>query len=636
MRSEDTTKRRPLSLIWYLIGFIALIIGIVVAASLSISYIQAKEEIEYDYAVLQNNTDSNAAESVRLVNEGLGLLDEHYNPILEQSLLEFSTAYRKSGSDPSVLNLSRIRSEVAPAFPGDDVNLYIIDSDGVIVYSTLPDALGINFSLNPEFYRSLTRVRLGSGFAADPVVRSMENATDLSVKGTFRKFAYLPSPDHRYVLEIGIESTEFTDVRSRYSYQEMAERFLKINPDLKGIRVYDPNGNVAAQAGDMDDRGRQYADMAHENRSGFSVPDGARGTLSRYIFVDLLDPAAVSDNSVVVELLYSKSRLNAALSDLVASYRLIGICAVALGIALAYAMFRNLTGSIRTIVADVEQIAGGDLSHIIRGVNTSEFAHLEESINAMIRKILEYSEELERKKAELKVASDIQNAFLPKEIPRPAGFDIAAASYPAREVGGDFYDVFSEGDGSYALVIADVAGKGVPASLFMALSRTVVRIASRREKTAKHVIASSNTTFIKDAGSTSFVTLFYSLLDDKRRTLTYVNAGHNPPLLRRADGTMEELMPTGPVIGIMEEPEYEERVVALKQGDVLVMYTDGVSEALNGNKEMFSEERLHAVVRKNHSLSAHEIVSTIHREVETYCGSEPQFDDMTIMVLKAE
>jgi sigma-B regulation protein RsbU (phosphoserine phosphatase) len=99
---------------------------------------------------------------------------------------------------------------------------------------------------------------------------------------------------------------------------------------------------------------------------------------------------------------------------------------------------------------------------------------------------------------------------------------------------------------------------------------------------------------------------------------------------------MEELMPTGPVIGIMEEPEYEERVVALKQGDVLVMYTDGVSEALNGNKEMFSEERLHAVVRKNHSLSAHEIVSTIHREVETYCGSEPQFDDMTIMVLKAE
>ncbi len=636
MKSDDATRRRPLSLIWYLIGFIALIIGIVVVASLAFSYIQAKEEIEYDYLILQNNTESNAVESVWLVNKGLGLLDENLNPILKRSLDEFSEAYQESGNDPSRMNLSLIRSEISPEFPGSDVNLYIIDEDGVITYSTLPDALWIDFKPFPEFYQSLTRIRLGSDFAADPVVRSMENATDLEVKGTLRKFAYLPSPDHRYVFEIGVESPEFEDVRSRYSYQEMAGRLLEINPDLEGIRVYDPNGNIAAQAGAIGDGGRMYADMSRENRTGFSVSDTNRGTLDRYIFVDLRDPTAASDTSVVVELLYSNSRLDAALADLVAKYLLIGLFAIVIGIALAYAVFRKLTGSIRTIVADVEQIAGGDLSHIIRGVNTSEFAHLEESINVMIQKILAYSEELERKKAELKVASDIQNAFLPKEIPRPAGFDLAATSLPAREVGGDFYDVFSEGDGWYVLVIADVAGKGVPASLFMALSRTVVRILSRREKTARHVIERSNETFIKDAGSTSFVTLFYALLDEKRRMLTYVNAGHNPPLLRHADGTVEELMPTGPVIGIMDEPDYGEQSVMLKQGDVLVMYTDGVTEAVDENKDMFSEERLLAVIQKNHALPAHEMVVAIRRAVESFCGSEPQFDDITIMVLKAE
>ncbi|OPY38371.1 MAG: hybrid sensory histidine kinase BarA [Methanoregula sp. PtaU1.Bin051] len=636
MKGDDTTKRRPLSLIWYLIGFIALIIGIVVVSSLTISYIKAKEEIEYDYAVLQNNTDSNAAESVRLVNEGLGLLDEQYNPILKRSLEKFSEAYQESGNDPSAMNLSSIRSGIAPEYPKNSVNLYVIDENGVIVYSTLPDALGIDFSLYPDFYQSLTKVRLGSDFAADPVVRSIENASDFNVIGTLRKFAYLPSPDHLYVLEIGVESPEFADVRSRYSYQEMAVRLLAINPDLAGIRVYDPNGNVAAQAGIIGAGGRQYADMARENRSGFSVPDSGSGTLSRYVYVDLRDPAAVSDTSVVVELVYSMSRLDAALADLITSYLLIGICAIAIGIALAYAAFRKLTGGIRAIVADVEQIAGGDLSHIIRGVNTSEFAHLEESINVMIRKILEYSEELERKKAELKVASDIQNAFLPKEIPHPAGFDLAAESHPAREVGGDFYDVFSEGDGRYALVIADVAGKGVPASLFMALSRTVVRIVSRWEKTARHAITSSNTTFIRDAGSTSFVTLFYALLDEKRRTLTYVNAGHNPPLLRHADGTVEELSPTGPVIGIMDEPGYGERTITLEQGDVLVMYTDGVSEAMNGNKEMFTEERLLAVIHKNYTLPACGIVGAIRQAVGSFCGIEPQSDDITIMVLKAE
>jgi sigma-B regulation protein RsbU (phosphoserine phosphatase) len=285
-------------------------------------------------------------------------------------------------------------------------------------------------------------------------------------------------------------------------------------------------------------------------------------------------------------------------------------------------------------VEDVGIVAGGDLVHTIRSVDTAEFARLEYGINQMIKKIVIYTEELERKKAELQVAADIQQAFLPKVLPQIAGFDIAATNIPAREVGGDFFDVFPAGDGKHAFVIADVAGKGVPASLFMALSRTAVRIVSRHERSARRVLTSSNSIFIEDSGSVSFVSLFYSVLDQKEGVLTYVNAGHNPPLLVHPDGTMEELSPTGPVIGLLDDPGYTEGHVRLRKGDVLVMYTDGVTEAIDSHCAMFSEERLRAVVMKSTHLPAEGIVTAVRETVTAFCGQVPQFDDITILVLK--
>jgi sigma-B regulation protein RsbU (phosphoserine phosphatase) len=163
-----------------------------------------------------------------------------------------------------------------------------------------------------------------------------------------------------------------------------------------------------------------------------------------------------------------------------------------------------------------------------------------------------------------------------------------------------------------------------------------VRIISRWERTAQRVVENSNTTFIQDAGSTSFVTLFYAILDEKSRTLTYVNAGHNPPLLCRADGTMEELGPTGPVIGLIDTPVYDERSVILTSGDMLVMYTDGVTEAMNEKEEMFSDARLMDVVRAGHTLPAPAMVERIRTAVVSFCGSAPQSDDITIMVLTAK
>jgi len=243
-----TGRHRPVSLIWYLIGFIALIVGVVVASSLAVSYLAAEQAIRQDFRILGDNTANNAVESAWMVSTGLGLIDEEMNPSLDRSLALFRDAYTRSGNDPEKMDLSALRDEIAPSFEGD-VNLYIFNENGILVYSTLPEVTGVDFRQYPDFYRELTRIRLGSSFAADPVVRSVQNASDTTVGGTLRKFAYLPSPDHRYVFEVGVDSPEFSDVRSRLSYQAMAERLLSVNPDLAGIRIYDFNGNVAASAG---------------------------------------------------------------------------------------------------------------------------------------------------------------------------------------------------------------------------------------------------------------------------------------------------------------------------------------------------------------------------------------------------
>ncbi len=244
-----------------------------------------------------------------------------------------------------------------------------------------------------------------------------------------------------------------------------------------------------------------------------------------------------------------------------------------------------------------------------------------------------YFSELERKRAELQIARDIQMSFLPEKLPRIPAYDLAAMSLPAKEVGGDFYDAIPLPDERLGIVMADVSGKGVPAALFMALSRTVVR-AHARHSGAKDAIRDANILIAEDSKSGMFVTLFYGVVDAARLTMTYVNAGHNPPMLFRGDGEPRELKATGIILGVMDDAEYEERTVDLAGGDLLLLYTDGVTEAINPEEEQFGEERLIATVQEYRHLPSNEIVERIQQAVFAFCGREPQFDDLTLMVLK--
>ena len=258
-------------------------------------------------------------------------------------------------------------------------------------------------------------------------------------------------------------------------------------------------------------------------------------------------------------------------------------------------------------------------------------------------RLLREAAEQERIKKELEVAQRIQVSFLPETCPPVSGWDLAAFWRSAREVGGDFYDFIplpvrleDEGDeGRMGLVVADVADKGVPAALFMALSRTLLRTVSIGGRSPSNAISRTNDLILADARSGLFVTMFYTILQPRSGDIAYVNAGHMPPLVVRADeGTAEELRVPGMALGILPDQRFGEYTSHLEQGDTLILYTDGVTDAMNAQQESFGLARLKELVQSHRHEAARDLADTINRAVAVFVGEATQFDDFTLVIAK--
>lgn len=239
-----------------------------------------------------------------------------------------------------------------------------------------------------------------------------------------------------------------------------------------------------------------------------------------------------------------------------------------------------------------------------------------------------------RLQQELNVAHDIQASFLPSGSPDVPGCTIASLWQAARQVSGDFYDFLPRADGTWGIVIADVADKGVPAALFMALSRTILRTVGFNRKDPAQVLMRANEIVDREAQSDLFVTVFYSVWDPQTETLTYANGGHNPPLLLRDNGDINLLKTPGIALGVLPDVQIERHTLRLYPGDVLLFYTDGVTEAMNEDYDEFGMERLLLAVRNARSRTAPEILQAIIDSVRDHAGETPQFDDITMVVMK--
>ncbi|MDE3090383.1 MAG: SpoIIE family protein phosphatase, partial [Chloroflexota bacterium] len=250
------------------------------------------------------------------------------------------------------------------------------------------------------------------------------------------------------------------------------------------------------------------------------------------------------------------------------------------------------------------------------------------------------SQEAEGKKRleyELGLARQIQKSFLPDLCPMLPGYEICSVWQTAREVSGDFYDFVSLHDGRLGITIADVSDKGMAAAMFMALSRTILRTMAIGKPTPRETVERANDVILADARSEMFVTVFYAVLDPQSHRLTYVNAGHNPPLLYRAEeNQVTTLKGHGMALGVFAGISLDEHTIDLEPGDVLLMYTDGVTDAFNAQEEEFGAARLADLVGEQAHLSVERMTEEIVRALKDFAGEGVQFDDVTMVALKRE
>ncbi len=309
-----------------------------------------------------------------------------------------------------------------------------------------------------------------------------------------------------------------------------------------------------------------------------------------------------------------------------------------------YILLGMLTKPIMTLREGVRAIGDGRLDHRIELEGEDEFSQIARAFNDMAVKFKGAQESLieqEKLQKEIAVAKEIQHTLLPKQLPETEGFDISALYRSAKEVGGDYYDVMKVGTRLIGVVVADVSGKGVPGSLVMTITRTVMRLVAHMNKSAKSVLTKVNTFVKEDMRKGMFVTAFYLVLDSVTRRINFASAGHDALILYRAkEKKVYYVKPKGFPLGINLPDEdlfkkvMVEETVKLEKDDLIAVYTDGITEAMNGKREQYGEKRFVEAIIKCAGLKSAEIIDAINNELRDFTQGYPQNDDITLVIIK--
>ena len=298
--------------------------------------------------------------------------------------------------------------------------------------------------------------------------------------------------------------------------------------------------------------------------------------------------------------------------------------------------------------------AYGDMGNIRQAMNNGAFdfatkpidlddlsVTIEKAIEQIryIKTMQQEHTQLESIKGDLAVAREIQQAILPRIFPpfpeNAHQLDIAASMNAAKDVGGDFYDFFRIDDDHIGFVIADVSGKGVPAAIFMAVSRTLIRATGIRGVQPSECMTYSNNLLAKESVNSMFVTVFYGIYNIQTGEITYTNAGHNPPYIMKANGSVQMLPMTKDIVeGAIEDYQFSENKIQLEHGDTLLLFTDGVTEATNVDLNEYGEERLEALLKKSAQDNCQQIIDKVKADVKAFAGEAEQSDDITLLALK--
>ncbi|MDK2890523.1 MAG: hypothetical protein PWR21_1155 [Methanoculleus sp.] len=376
MTATGGSGRKPRRFGTHLVLVMLLITLPVIGLISAMDYRQVEEALIAEEDLLREQTEKSVVQSIHLVDAGLKLFDSTLDRRMQEGFDPVFAEYERVGRNPGEMDLSRVKEEL-----GGEMDIYIINESGVIEYTTYPPDLGLDFREIPYFYDRITEIRFGDAFAADRVLAE-------PASGRLRKYAYMPSPDHRYLFELGLICTAVETDRFDPKYETLKEDLMRLNPSLEGIRIFDCYGrliNATDSESPTDPAAiNPVAREVFEEKQDRTIADPAAGRFTRYILVDLSAPDSPSDTSRVVELNYSTALLDARLAEMRLSHILLAVFAGMIACCIAVPVSWQITRPIRDIVDDVNRIARGNLDHRIRVSTGTEFTRLEESIGTMI------------------------------------------------------------------------------------------------------------------------------------------------------------------------------------------------------------------------------------------------------------
>ena len=333
------------------------------------------------------------------------------------------------------------------------------------------------------------------------------------------------------------------------------------------------------------------------------------------------------------------------LNHIVIALGILGLALLALAVVF---IARSITKPLTQMANIAGRIGRGDLEVQVPEIRTrdevgklaSALDYMKTSLKDYIRELTETTASRQRMESELKIARNIQMGILPKTFPpfpERTDFDIHALTVPAREVGGDFYDFFLIDKDHLCFVIGDASGKGIPAALFMAFTKTLIKAKASANLETGALMEQVNDELGKGNDADMFITVFCAILNTVTGELRYTNGGHNPPIVMRSGGDESYLDGPGElVVGIMEGSRYSTRSLVLKPGDGLFLYTDGVTEAMNEADEIFSTDRLLDVIASCRDKTVSDITACVGEVIDDFCKDTPQYDDITMMALRYE
>jgi sigma-B regulation protein RsbU (phosphoserine phosphatase) len=384
------------------------------------------------------------------------------------------------------------------------------------------------------------------------------------------------------------------------------------------------------------------------------------------IFLDCYDWSTGNSGRVSIALSYRPSDLYRRLSEaqqiavrnvplgvvaIAVLFLIAGLFLIIEGVALSMglALARSITSSVHELFTGTERVRHGDFSHRIDVHTNDQLGELAGSFNEMtgsIEGLLQTAAEKKRLEEELRIARVIQMSLLPRGPLDVPGLGITALCVPAREVGGDYYDFFRLPGNRLGILIADVSGKGTSAALYMAELKGLVLALSQRYDSPRELLIEVNRIISEHLDSRSFITAAYALIDLDCGTMRFCRAGHTPLIFFSGGGSSpaaQVMTPNGMVLGLRIEgaedlfPQLLEEVcLELTPGDVIVLYTDGITEAMNSDSDLFGEARLSRIVEEHGHLDMGELRERIMREVESFVGAASQHDDMTMILVKVE